>query len=242
LASFKVNLILNPKVKKLAQEHYEGGLKYGLCSDISVHPLSGDEIAYAIKILLKDYIKRKQSSLKSKIKKGENIMKIIEALKKIKDLKRKSDDLRVLIRDHSAISSVETPKYPDQKRQVELWMQSHNDILKEISRLKIGLAKTNLNTNVKIQFGDKTVEKTILEWIIRRRELVPEELLAYKIQTDRNIKEGQMKIQSGDMVDIKIQRFYDPKLREEKIMELTSEPYTIDGHLEIVNAITDLIE
>lgn len=169
-------------------------------------------------------------------------MKIIEALKQIKDLKRKAEDIRSKVKDNCALSTLDTPKYPDQKRQVSEWMQAHSDILKEISRLKIALQKTNLATKVAIELGGKQIEKTIAEWVLRRRELAKEDLAMWGILSDRGIKEGVGQAPGGQPLEIKIVRFYEPSERDVKKELYASEPSIIDGRLEVVNAITDLVE
>jgi hypothetical protein len=171
-------------------------------------------------------------------------MKIIEALKKVKDLKRKADDLVELIKTNSAISSMESAKYGmDQKKTVDGWIQAHKDILSEISNLQFLVQKTNMATNVEIELPDgKRVTKTITEWIYRRRDLAGAELKAWKALSDRGIKEGVVKSPTGDPVEIKIVRFYEPAARDKRVNDLASEPSVIDGRLEIVNAVTELLE
>ena len=143
-------------------------------------------------------------------------MKIIEALKKVKDLQRKAEDLRQLVKNHCAISSLETQKYPNQTKQVTEWIQAHGDVLKEILRLRIAIQATNLNTPVNIELGGKGVSKSIAQWIHRRRDLATAELAMWSILGDRGIQEGMAKGPSGDSVEIKIQRFYDPGERDQK--------------------------
>jgi len=169
-------------------------------------------------------------------------MKLIEALKQIKDLQRKAEDLRGMVAANSAHLSYETPMYPDQKAKVDSWLQSHSDILKEISRLRVAIQRTNLETPVMIQLNGVGVEKSIAEWIHRRRDLADLECKAWKSLTDRGLREGIANQSTGQQVEVKIVRCYDPSKRDEKIMALSSEPTTIDSTLEIVNAVTDLIE
>lgn len=169
-------------------------------------------------------------------------MKIIEGLKLIKDLKRKADDMRALVRDNCALSTLDTPKYPDQKRQVSEWMQAHSDILKVIMKLKTDIQKTNLHTDVTIELGGKQVTKSIAEWVIRRRELAKEDLLMWSQLGDRNIKEGMGTAPGGQPLEIKIVRFYDAAERDKKKELYASEPSIIDGRLEVVNAVTDIVE
>ncbi len=169
-------------------------------------------------------------------------MKLIEGLKKIKELQKKAEDLRGLVKNNCARSSLETDKYPDQIKRVSGWIQSHSDILKEILRLRIAIQRTNLATEVSIEIGDKVVKKTIAEWIHRRRDLADEELAIWNCLTDRGIKEGQAKSPTGDPIEIKIVRFYDPVEKDSKRELFQSEPIIIDSKLEVTNAVTDLIE
>ena len=169
-------------------------------------------------------------------------MKIIEALKKTKDLAQKADDLRGKIAGHSAISSLQTPEYDDQCAQVREWLQAHSDVLKEVVRLQIAIQRTNLETVVDVELGGKVVKKTIAEWIHRRRNMAAWELQAWKGLTDRNIQEGRSQMPGGDVAEIKIVRYYDPKERDAAMDVFISEPSAIDGRLEIANAVTDLIE
>lgn len=169
-------------------------------------------------------------------------MKLIEALKKTKDLARKADDLKRLVKDHCAITSLEKEKYPNQTQKVDGWIQAHSDILKEILRLRIAIQKTNLETTVSIELNGKAVEKSIAEWIHRRRDLANSEREIWSMLTDRGIKEGYMQGSTEDGVKVEIRRFFNPSERDEKIDEFSSEPSIIDSRLEVVNAITDLIE
>jgi len=169
-------------------------------------------------------------------------MKLIEALKKIKDLQRKGDDIKKLIKDNCALSNIETPKYSNQGEKVLGWIQAHTDIVAEILRLRIAIQKTNLETMVPIDLGGKPVSKSIAAWIHRRRDLSNQDYLAWNKLTDRNIIEHIAKGPTGDAVEIKITRFFDPSIRDNMKEVFLSEPSIIDGRLEVVNAVTDLIE
>lgn len=169
-------------------------------------------------------------------------MKIIEAMKKIKDLQRKVDDLKNAIRQHCADMDFENPVYQDQEGQVSNWVQSVSDILKEILRLRVAIQRTNLTTMVQIELNGVTVEKTIAEWIHRRRDLAKSEEELWRCLDDRGLKDGQMRMSSGDIKDVHVRRYYDPGKRDDKIDEFRSEPLKIDATLEVVNAVTDLVE
>lgn len=172
-------------------------------------------------------------------------MKLIEGLKQIKDLQRKAEDLRVKVQQNCAISSIENPVYgtaEEQRKKVGGWIQAHSDILKEVLRLRVAIQRTNLEVNVPIELNGKPVVKSIAEWIHRRRDLAHDEFSMWSLLTDRNIKEGVAQSPSGHPMEVKVVRFYDPEERDNMRDLFSSEPSIIDAKLEIVNAITDLIE
>jgi len=169
-------------------------------------------------------------------------MKLIEAMKQIKDLQRKAEDLRTKVSSASALTTVDTPVYPDQKGKVSEWVQGHSDILKEILRLRTAIQRTNLATQVTIELGEKQVTKSIAEWIHRRRDFAKMEREMWSKLTDRGLKEGMVNTPGGQTVEMKIVRFYDPVERDKNIDLYTSEPSKVDARLEVINAITDLME
>ena len=169
-------------------------------------------------------------------------MKIIEALKQIKDLQRKANDLREKVKAHSAYLDYETPVYPDQKGQVKQWIQAHSDVLKEILRLRVAIQRTNLAVAVSIELQGKPVTKTIAEWVHRRRDLAVGEQQMWQMLTDRGLKEGRMQQSTGQPMEIKIIRCFDAAERDTMVAAYSSEPSQIDAKLEIVNAVTDLID
>ena len=170
------------------------------------------------------------------------MMKLIEAMKEIKALKVKAEDLRKKMQQFSAKASFESNTYPDQSAQIKEWMQSHHDTVKRIAKLQTSIQRTNLATIVSVQCEGKSVEHSIAEWILRRRELAELEKQAWSGLTDKGIKEGQIVQSDGTKMDIKIVRFYDPSQRDERITSFREEPGVIDRTLETVNAVTDLIE
>ena len=56
--------------------------------------------------------------------------KIIEGMKKIKDLLKKADDIRTKIGLYCADLDYETPMYPDQTKQIKEWLQAHKQSLR----------------------------------------------------------------------------------------------------------------
>lgn len=171
-------------------------------------------------------------------------MKIIEALKKLKELKRKADELKLKVREHCAGLDCDTPTYTNPHGQVKEWLQSHHDIVKEIGHLRTSIQRTNLDTKVQIELGGKFVTKSISEWIDRRRELAKMEEEVWKQLYDKGLKEAyEHKLTpQAPLTTIKRLLYFDPKERDTKIELYRSEPGIIDGTLEIINAVTELKE
>ena len=170
-------------------------------------------------------------------------MKLIQAMKKCQDLAIKAEDLRGKVANHCADLTMETPTYPDQRKKVTEWLQAHSDILKEILKLRVAIQRTNLANNVSIELGGKQVEKSIAEWIHRRRDLAKLEQQAWSKLGDRGLKEQNVQTTPGGPVtEIRLRRYFDPTERDEKVELYRSEPSIIDSTLEVVNATTDLIE
>lgn len=173
-------------------------------------------------------------------------MKIIEALKSIKMLEQKCSDLRKKISDNCCQYDYETPVYTDegtQRQQIQEWMQSHHDSVKEILRLRTAIQRTNLATEVTIDLGNGSVTKTIAEWVHRRRDLAKLEQSMWSVLADGQRREGRIQIQgaSGEK-QVTIRRYFDPAERDQKIEFFRNEPMKIDSTLETVNATTDLLE
>lgn len=170
-------------------------------------------------------------------------MKLIQGMKKLKDLTAKAEDLRSKVGQYCSDLNIETPTYPDQKWQVACWIQSHSDVLKEILSLRVSIQRTNLATPVVIEFDGKQVTKSIAEWIHRRRDLAKLDLDMWGRLGDRNLKEQDVQTGPGQPVtQLRIRRYFDPIERDNKRALYKSEPSVIDATLEVVNATTDLIE
>jgi hypothetical protein len=171
-----------------------------------------------------------------------DFMKIIEGLKKIKDLQRKASDYRELVKNHCADLDCETPIYPDQKKQVSEWLQGYGDITKEILSLRYRIQKTNLETPVTIQLGDKFVTKSIAEWIHRRKDLADLDAQVWKCLSDRGLKETSFYqlTPQAPQTQVKRRLYFDAAERDKKLELYRSEPSIIDSTLEVINAVTDL--
>lgn len=174
-------------------------------------------------------------------------MKIVEALKRVKANKDKIVDLQGMISKNSARLSHETPAYArdghdNTPAKITEWAQACDDLTQENIRLLVAISRTNLATNVAIQVADKTVHKSIAEWIWRRREYAAVDLKTWQGMTDRNLKEGVMVASTGVNMEVKLVRAYDPERRDKKVAEYKGEAAEIDATLEVINAVTDLIE
>lgn len=170
-------------------------------------------------------------------------MKLIQAMKQLKELMVKAEDLREKVGKFCADLTIETPTYPDQRATVDGWIQSHADILKRIAELRTAIQRTNMATMVTIELDGTQVTKPIAAWIHRRRDLAGLEGLMWAKLTDRNLKEQNLQTAPGGAVtEVRIRRYYDPAQRDAKRELFRSEPSIIDGALEVVNATTDLME
>lgn len=171
-------------------------------------------------------------------------MKLIEALKKKKDILKKAEDYRKKIQQHSALFEHETAPYgtvEQQKAKIKEWLQGHFDLMKEYAELAIRIQKTNLETKVKIELGGEQVKKSIAEWVIRRRELAHLDFEAWSNLTDRGLKEEKTRQSDGQILEKKIVRFFDATERDKKAELYRSEASTIDAQLEVVNAVTEVL-
>jgi len=171
--------------------------------------------------------------------------KIIEAMKRIKSNKEKIADLQARIAEVSAHLSHETPKYGTQTEttaSIREWSQSIHDTIQENIRLLTAISRTNLETMATITINDRSVTQSLARWIWRRREYAALDLITWQKMTDRNLKEGMMPSSTGIPQPVTIVRNYDPNERDRKIAEYKSEAHEIDATLEVINAVTDLIE
>ena len=169
-------------------------------------------------------------------------MKIIEAMKLIKELQRKAEDLRGKVAQNCANLDFETPLYDDPPEQVRQWIQAHSDIVQKILELRVSIQHTNIVTFVTIEIGGKSVTKSIAEWIHRRRDLAALDAGMWGQLGDRGLKEQRVQtVKDGPVTEIKIKRHFDPLQRDRMLELYRAEPGIIDRNLEVVNATTELI-
>lgn len=171
------------------------------------------------------------------------MVKIIEAMKRIKANKEKIADLQAKVALYCANLNYETPTYgADTKAKIAEWLQACDDLSKDNAQLLVGIQRTNLGTLVTITLGEHAVTKSIAEWIWRRREYASLDLSTWSKLGDRGLHEGTTTNSTGEKLDVKIVRHFDPDIRDKKVAMYKSEPHEIDAALEVVNAVTDLME
>lgn len=170
-------------------------------------------------------------------------MKLIEAMKRVKSNKEKMVDLQKKIADHCANMAHETPVYgTETPNKIKEWLQSCTDLSQENVRLLLAIQRTNLVTQVIVFLDNKSVSKSIAEWVWRRREYAKLDQDTWSKLTDRGLKEGLANTSTGQPFELKIVRHYDPVLRDSRVAMYKAEPHEVDAALEIANAVTDLIE
>jgi len=177
-------------------------------------------------------------------------MVLIEALKEQKYTLRKMEDLRKKISAHCADLDCMQPTYgsaEEQKKKIAEWLQSHNDLALKLTDLKKTILRTNLETLVEIQIGELKVKRSISEWIIRRREVIDFQLLAYNSLTDRNLSQQGLRTmgnaeEANKMKNARVRFYFNASDRDDMIELLKKEKEMVDKTLEIVNATTLLIE
>lgn len=169
-------------------------------------------------------------------------MKIIEAMKRVKANKEKIVDLQQRVANYCANLSFETPLYgAETSARITEWLQSCDDLSKDNAQLLVAIQRTNLATMVPITLGDNTITKSIAEWIWRRREYAAIDLATWQKLGDRSLREGMTQSSTGEKMEVKIVRHFDPEQRDKKIAMYKSEPHEIDAALEVVNAVTELV-
>lgn len=170
-------------------------------------------------------------------------MKLIEAMKRVKANKEKILDLQSKIAMHCANLQHETPLYGlETGQRIKEWLQACTDISQENVRLLIAIQRTNLATQVTVELDGNSVSKSIAEWVWRRREYAKLDEATWSKLTDRGLQEGYIKSSTQEPFQLKLVRHYDPIVRDKRVMMYKNEPHAIDAALEIVNAVTDLVE
>jgi hypothetical protein len=173
-------------------------------------------------------------------------MKVIQAMKEVKDLLRKANDIRTKRKTFCADLNNQDPAYKTteaQEKQIREWGDAHRDILRLVEKRRVQIQKTNISKNVVIEIAGQQVQKCIAAWIHRRRDLADLEAESWSNLSTGRLSESAVKdAKTGEVVAVKIRRYYDQAERDKMVEIFTSEKSIIDGSLEVANATTDLIE
>ena len=156
-------------------------------------------------------------------------MTILDGLKKIKVLKKKADKKAARIAENCCTFEGEEPLY-----NVRVLMQSHNDLLLEISKIKASIQHTNVVTKVS---GDKYDGFTIASLISYRQGVLPQRIAVLKSLSKAH-KDNEGRYESPKR---KVVMHYVPKEREDSIDKYEDEILDIDAILDKCNMITKLI-
>jgi len=176
-------------------------------------------------------------------------MRLIEAMKETKSTLRKMEDLRKKISQYCADLDCMQPTYgspEEQKKKISEWLQSHNSLALKLTDLKKAIQLTNLKTSVTIKVGDNDVIRSIAEWVIRRREIIDLQLLAYNDLSDKGLAERGLRAignveETKRLSSARVRFYFDASDRDRNIEILKNEKESIDKALEIVNATTELL-
>lgn len=169
-------------------------------------------------------------------------MKIVEALKKVKDLRVKAVNLREKITLCSAHMENNPPEYKDPKVQIKEWLQIHKDIIQEIESLLVRIQVTNTQTQVMIEIGGNQIVKSIAAWVYRERELSELDFQAWSALTDRGLRATIDRAQKDpEKQAVKVIFNFDAAERDKMTEIYRNEKSLINSQLEITNAVTDLL-
>ena len=168
-------------------------------------------------------------------------MTLIEAMKELKVIEKKMARNTDEISKYAAQQEIQKPIFETEKAQreeVEKRVQANEDLAFRYMDLKERIEKTNVAT--KLPFGSRMLSISAL--LVLRRKLGSAIVGTYRAMDDSHIR-GVLRghgISSGP--EVKIVRFYDEKMKMEKLGEWHDLLEAIDGRLEVANATTELLE
>lgn len=169
-----------------------------------------------------------------------------EALSRQKALKLEIAERQQLITQYSADYENETPLLNSPEAQAARISSLEDEIrglIREHEVLSNRIQYTNATTYVDMVLpGGKIARKTIATWVLRRRELNKIESTTYAAMNDRNLRDRRERTSGGTEQTVRVRRYYDTGLRDNRLMELNSEPRIIDCTLGNINATTFLKE
>ncbi|MFW6219563.1 MAG: hypothetical protein ACOC33_01840 [bacterium] len=166
-------------------------------------------------------------------------MKLIEGLKKLRNIEKKIKKNCEYITEYSSKLSNEKPEFDsdnEQKIEIEQLLQSNKDLSELYLNLKKKIDKTNIMTECTI--NDET--RSLHEFLTIQRKIGN---LLIKTYNSLNEHKAQSKLTIYRGVDkISIDRLYSEKMKNEKIRYYSDLIDEINSSLEVINATTDIIE
>lgn len=172
-------------------------------------------------------------------------MKIIEAMKEAKLIEKKIRKNNELITEYS--SALDNEKLPflteeEQIKEVKKLVQSNIDLEERYISLKVAIDRTNLATKVSIEGAKR--EYTIFELLVIKRKFGKTMIEKY---TSMNGSKAEAKRMSYGRLSSEgkapsVIKFYDEREKNNNINDIENFLAKIDSRLEVVNAVTDIIE
>ena len=172
-------------------------------------------------------------------------MKLIEGMKKLKVLEKHIDRNTERILMYSSAPSNEKPTFGDEKTQkseVKQLIQSNTDLVNEYLHLKNRVDMTNLTTTVSIgKRGFKIIDLLILRrGLAKRMEKTFHALDTTYADKRLSSMQRNVSLQPGEKAPHAI-RFYDENEKFEGLQDWQGLQDEIEQRLEVINAVTDLI-
>lgn len=168
-------------------------------------------------------------------------MKIIEALKNLKIIKKKVErNNKEIERLASKVNSTKSyyPTDDEQKQEIRSLVQSNLDLIKEYHRLKKNVEHTNLISNIEINGKNYSIS----DLLIGKRDTLDLETKTFQSLNDT---EGEKQRRYAPAIDNKtpvVERLYEERWKMDNLRRIQDVKDNIDAKLEIFNATTDLIE
>lgn len=167
-------------------------------------------------------------------------MMLIEAMKKLKIIRKRMQSNAELVQGYSAQPSCVIPKFGTleaQAAEIEKLAQSTEDLANYYAELSSRINYTNLTTKVEIAGQTRTIH----EWLQYKRILAREIQPVYMAMNDNRGRQEMIGI-AVTQTDVQLVRFYDEKVKNERLRYWQDLYETVDGRLEVVNATTPLAQ
>lgn len=168
-------------------------------------------------------------------------MKIIEGMKHLRLLEKRMDSNNQRINQYSAMVSNERPYFVDdeaQRKEINALKQSNKDLWQEFMLIKRHIELTNLYTIVELS----GVKYFISDLLVLRRTLKTYIEDTFQSMNDKEAYYRLSKLQKTGDTPLTVIRYYDENKKHEELNSWQELFNSIDSRLEVVNAVTDLME